>query len=77
MSGTGKFRLMVSYDAGWHYKPERSADSLDELRESMNILDAEGWRWYVEDPSGEQVLDVECKIHAGILDSLERLRGAK
>jgi len=68
------YTLHVSYDCGTTYAPERTAETLDELRPRMHELDGQRLRWYVEE-DGEQCFDVACGIHRGIINFMRTVRG--
>ena len=68
------FTLMASHDAGCTYCPEKQAETVEELRPSMERLDAELMRWYL-DKDGARYWEEECAIHRGLLDHILAVRG--
>lgn len=69
------FTLFVSYDCGISYHPEKSANSIEELRQRMDELDNRMLRWYI-DENGKSNFDNDCVcgIHKGIINFMESLR---
>ena len=63
--------LMVSYDCGYLYCPDRTAATIDELRPRMAELDTKGLRYYLERDG--QILDEMCAIHKGIFERKQAL----
>ena len=69
------YSLMVSYDCGMTYCPERQVENFSELDARCDELDAEGLRWAIEDESGKPVHKA-CAIHKGIVDFMTRLQAS-
>lgn len=60
-------KLMRSTDCGYSYHEYASAETIDDLQSQMDKLNTDGFRWYLEDASGNQLLDYPCAIHKAIL----------
>ena len=66
------FTLWVSHNCGINYFPERTAETVDELRSRMQELDSEMMRWYL-DKDGKDYWEESCNIHKGILGLMETI----
>lgn len=69
MSELGQYTLVVSYDCGSTYGPERTADDPAEFNERCDELDGVGLRWAIDDKHGQSAYRV-CRIHESILGLL-------
>lgn len=67
------YQLMVSRDCGVTYRPYMAAETTFELRTQMELLDGEGWRWYLE-KDGEVVEGFLCRRHAMLIAFMETVQ---
>ena len=68
------YQLLVSYDCGVRYRPDREAETIEELEPRMRQLDEQGLRWGLEQ-DGIPVYDRVCAMHLHLLATVAALRG--
>ena len=66
------YQLVVSYNCGISYGPDRQAETLEALEPRMRALDEQLLRWYAT-KDGEDLTFPVCKIHRGLLAFVQRL----
>ena len=64
------FTLFVSHNCGTSYFPERTAETIDELRPRLEELDSQLIRWYLG-KDGKDYWGEACAIHKGIISFME------
>lgn len=70
------FKLYVSRNCGMSYYPEKEADTLAELHDTMAELDKDLIRWYLE-KDGKDYFGEACAIHKGIIGFMQQVNGEK